>query len=132
MIREVTYHMKSLFFFFFCLLLSPVASAQSANLIKTHEAIEHVGEYAVVCGVIASTSYRKSSNRRPTFLNFDKPYPDQDFSAVVFGEDRKNFKVKPESLTNREACVVGIVSAYRGKAQIVLVKDIQLKVKPSE
>ena len=130
--QEITYRMKSLFFFVFYLLLSPVASAQSAELINAHEAIEHVGEYAVVCGVIASTSYRKNSRGRPTYLNFDRPYPDQDFSAVVFGDDRKNFKIKPETLTKQEVCVIGMVKAYKGKAQIVLVKDIQLKVRPPE
>ena len=124
--------MKNLSFLFLYLLLSPVANAQPANLIKSFEAIQHVGEYAVVCGVIASTSYRKNSKGSPTYLNFDKPYPDQDFSAVVFGDDRKNFEVKPETLANQEACVVGLVKAYKGKAQMVLVEGIQLKVRPPE
>ena len=124
--------MKQLFLFFFFLLLSPVVGAQSADLIKADEAIEHEGEYAVVCGVIASTNYRKNSRGRPTYLNFDKPYPDQDFSAIVWGHNRNNFKIKPETLTGSEVCVIGMITLYKGRPQIDLVKDVQLKIKPPE
>jgi hypothetical protein len=40
---------------------------------KPDDAINHVGEDAVVCGVVASAKYATSTRRQPTFLNLDKP-----------------------------------------------------------
>ncbi len=41
-----------------------------------------------------------------------------------------NFKLAPETLTGYKACVYGKVRAYKGKAQIELVIEDQLSVKP--
>ena len=84
----------------------------------------------MICGVIASARYLKDSKGAPTYLNFDKPYPDHDFSAIIFGKNRKNFSPDPESLTGFKACVYGKVRVYKGKAQIELVNADQLSVKP--
>jgi len=121
----------------FSFLLSPLllfissnALAQPNDIVRAHEAIEYAGDYAMVCGVIASADYLSSSRSGPTHLNFDKPYPDHEFSAVLFKKNRKNFKIKPETLTGYKACVYGKVKVYKGKAQIELVKENQLSVRP--
>jgi hypothetical protein len=111
-------------------LLSGPLLAQQEDIVRAHQAIDHAGEYAMVCGVIASARYNKESKGAPTYLNFDKPYPDQDFSAIIFGKNRKNFSPEPETLTGYKACVYGKVKIYKGKAQIELVKADQLSVKP--
>ena len=111
-------------------LLSGPAQAQKEDIVRAHQAIEHAGEYAMVCGVVASARYNRDSKGAPTYLNFDKPYPDQDFSAIIFGKNRKNFSPEPETLTGYKACVYGKVKVYKGKAQIELVKADQLSVKP--
>ena len=41
------------------------------------EAKEHYGETATVCGDVVSTRYASSTKGQPTFLNLDKPYPNQ-------------------------------------------------------
>jgi len=122
--------MKSLTIATLFLLLSSMLHAQPDDMVRAHEAIEHTGEYAMVCGVIASATYLKDSKGAPTYLNFDKPWPDHDFSAIIFGKNRKNFKLQPETLTGYKACVYGKVRIYKGKAQIELVKQDQLSVKP--
>jgi len=43
------------------------------------EAKEHFGESATVCGDVVSTRYAASTKGQPTFLNLDKPYPNQGF-----------------------------------------------------
>ena len=111
-------------------LLSGPARAQQEDIVRAHQAIEHAGEYAMVCGVVASARYNRDSKGAPTYLNFDKPYPDQDFSAIIFGKNRKNFSPDPETLAGYKACVYGKVKIYKGKAQIELVKADQLSVKP--
>ena len=110
--------------------MSSAVGAQTDDMVKAHDAIEHAGQFAMVCGVIASAKYLKDSKGAPTYLNFDKPYPDHEFSAIIFGKNRKNFKLQPETLTGYKACVYGKVRVYKGKAQIELVKEDQLSVKP--
>ena len=122
--------MKNLVITTLILFYSGFVQAQQEDIVRAHDAIEHAGEFAMVCGVIASARYLKEVKGAPTYLNFDKPYPDQEFSAIIFGKNRKNFSPDPESLTGYKACVYGKVRVYRGKAQIELVKADQLSVKP--
>jgi len=112
------------------ILLCTGVQAQPTDMVRAHEAIEHRGDYAMVCGVIATASYLKDSRGGPTYLNFDKPYPEHDFSAILFHKNRKNFEIKPETLAGYKACVYGKVKIYKGKAQIELVKENQLSVRP--
>jgi DNA/RNA endonuclease YhcR with UshA esterase domain len=124
--------MKNLLMTTIFLSLSSAVGAQTLDMVRAHDAIRYAGEYAIVCGVIVGAKYLKDSKGAPTFLNFDKPYPNHDFSAVIFGKNRKNFKLKPETLTGHEVCVAGKVQVYKGKAQIEVVKEIQLSVKPPD
>lgn len=114
-----------------CLLVfSAPGWAQQDDIVRAHEASGHAGEYAMVCGVIASAKYIENSRGAPTYLNFDKPYPESEFTAIIFGKNRKNFEPAPETLTGYKACVYGKIRMYRGKPQIELVKAEQLSVKP--
>jgi hypothetical protein len=61
--------------------LSFVALAQKR--FSAAEAKDHFGESATVCGEVASTRYVASSKGQPTFLNLDKPYPNQIFTVVI-------------------------------------------------
>jgi hypothetical protein len=67
-----------------------VAVAHAAPL-SPQEAPKHVGEQATVCGLVASAAYTRSQT---TFLNFDKPYPNHPFFAVIFKSDREKFVEK--------------------------------------
>jgi hypothetical protein len=120
--------MKSLSVTALFLLLNGTVQAQSDDMVRAHEAINFRGEYAMVCGVIASAKYLEDSKGAPTYLNFDKPYPDYDFSAIIYGKNRSNFKLQPETLTGYRACVYGKVRVYKGKAQIELVTQDQFSV----
>ena len=114
------------------LVAGSVAHAQVPDMVRAHEAMQYAGEYAMVCGVIASAKYQKDGRGSPTYLNFDKPYPEHEFSAIMYGKNRKKFEVKPETLTGYKACVYGKIKTYKGKAQIELVKGNQLSVKPPQ
>jgi hypothetical protein len=63
-------------------LSSPVAAQKK---LTANEAKDHVGETATVCGSVVSTRYATSSKGRPTFLNLDKPYPNQVFTVLIWG-----------------------------------------------
>ncbi len=91
------------------------------------EALHHVGKTARVCGQVASATYAIRSNGQPTFLNLGKPYPDQEFTALIWGARRSAFPYDPESLRGERICVRGVISTYRGKAQIVVSDPVQLE-----
>jgi hypothetical protein len=75
-------------------LLSLVALAQKR--LVAAEAKDHFGESATVCGEVAGTRYVASSKGQSTFLNLDKPYPNQIFTVVIWGDNRSKFGT-PES-----------------------------------
>lgn len=88
--------------------------------IAASKAISHVGETTVVCGFVASTRYL-TRGRHPTFLNLEAPYPDQALTVVIWGDDRAKFNPPPErAFRDREICVEGEVTLYRGDPQIVV------------
>jgi hypothetical protein len=69
------------------LLVGGSTTGHAASL-TPDEAASHVGETATVCGTIASTTYAAQDPMVPTFLDIGKPYPNQSFSAIIFGNDR--------------------------------------------
>lgn len=102
-------------------------AALAADNLSAREAIDHAGEYGTVCGTVASSRYAFKSKGSPTFLNLDEPYPDQVFTAVIWGHDRDRFEDAPEELYDgREICVEGLISIYRKKAQIIVSSPEQI------
>lgn len=97
--------------------------------IPAAEAVRHVGERGTVCGEVASTRYAPTANGEPTFLNLDRPYPNQVFTALIWGEDRPRFDRAPEEhLRGRRICVTGKITEYRGTPQIVVRRSNQIDV----
>ena len=89
----------------------------------------HIGEKATVCGEVVSTHYASSSNGEPTFLNLDEPYPNQVFTAVIWGDDRANFDEPEVKYRGKNVCVTGKIKSYRGAAEIILYSPKQISVK---
>lgn len=97
------------------LLLTSNAQAQSLN---AAQAKAHVGENATVCGIVASEHTATSSRGEPTFINLDSPYPDQVFTILVWGDDRKNVGQLPR--LESHVCATGLIKDYRGVPEIVV------------
>lgn len=93
------------------------------------EAARHVGERATVCGEVASTRYAPSVDGEPTFLNLGRPYPDQVFTALIWGDDRPRFDRPPEEhFRDRRICVTGTIRSHRGTPQIIVRQPGQIEV----
>lgn len=100
---------------------SRAAQAADAPRIPAAEAAHHVGELATVCGHVASAAHITSVKGAPTFLNVGRPYPDQDFTAVIWESARARFERPPERMFDRKSiCVTGRIETYRGRPQIVV------------
>ena len=103
------------------LLMASVGQAQS---LTTAQAKTHEGENATVCGVVASERTATSSRGEPTFINLDSTYPNQVFTIMVWGDDRKNIGELPH--VGSHVCVKGLISNYHGVPEIVVRNSGQL------
>lgn len=104
---------------------SPWAIAK--DQIAPENALKYVGSVRTVCGIVASARYAESSRGSPTFLNLGRAYPNQVFTAVIWGENRSKFSPPPEeAYANKRICVSGKISNYRGVAEIVVSNPSQI------
>jgi hypothetical protein len=106
--------------------LSLVALAQKK--LTAAEAKEHFGDNATVCGDVVSTRYAASSKGQPTFLNLDKPYPNQIFTVVIWGSNRSKFKIPEEDYKDRKICVTGKITAYDGLPEIIVDDPKEIRI----
>src|SRR5262249_58882222 len=90
-----------------------------AQHVTAAQAKDDVGQRATVCGVGDSARY-VLPGRQPTFLNFDKPYPNQPFTALIWGSDRAKFGKPEETYKGKRICVTGKIESYRDAPEIIL------------
>lgn len=113
------------FFFVSFSLLYP-----QTNTISADEAYKYVDEIKTVCGKVESTFYSYRSNGKPTFLNIDKAYPNNEFMIVIWGNNRYKFKPVPEKkYLKKNICVTGRIIMYKGTAEIVVTSPNQIEIK---
>ena len=96
------------------------ASPAHVNQVTAVEAKLHIGEQATVCGKVVSTRYATTTRGKPTFLNLDKPYPNQIFTVLIWGENREKFGTPEEKYRDKQVCVTGKITEYRGAPEIVV------------
>jgi hypothetical protein len=94
--------------------------------LSPEDAAHHVGETATVCGLVASAKFDAELQSQPTFLDFTKPYPDQVFTAVIFGADRTKFGTPETSLRGKRVCVTGKIQQQHDMPEIILSDPKQL------
>jgi DNA/RNA endonuclease YhcR with UshA esterase domain len=109
------------------LLLWIGAAHAQETTISAVQARDHVAEKATVCGQVVGTHYAASSRGQPTFINLDKPYPNQIFTLLIWGSDRSKFGEPEESFRGKHVCVTGTITDYRGVPEIVAHSPSQIK-----
>jgi DNA/RNA endonuclease YhcR with UshA esterase domain len=110
--------------------LAAVASAQDSGTksnaplsLKAAEAKDHIGANAAVTGTVVEVNKAE----RLTRLNFDKAFPKQPFTAVIFSSHTNAF-ADLDQLKGKAIEVTGKITEYRERPQIVLTSTNQLKV----
>jgi hypothetical protein len=83
---------------------------------------------AKVCGVVASAKFASSSKGQPTYLNLDKPYPNQVFTILIWGERRAAFGTPEKDLAGKRVCVTGTIQMYKGRSEIIATKPSQITI----
>lgn len=100
-----------------------------SQTISAEEVKNNVGKTVTVLGKVVDGRYLSTSGKQPTLLNIDKAFPNQIFTVVIYGENRKAFGYKPEEvLLGKNIFVTGKVTMYNGKPQLEVVKPEQIVV----
>lgn len=96
--------------------------------INSDEAQNHIGEAAEVCGKVANARFIPHIDGKPTFINFDRPNPNQTFTTVIWGENRSKWKQLPENIyPENEVCVTGRIESHQGTPQIEVKNPEQIR-----
>ena len=102
----------------------------AGDLIPASEAHKYVGKNKTVSGTVVAARYAAGSRGQPTFLNFEKPFPNQVFDVVIWGSDRSKFESPPDSaFLGRQVHVTGLIEKYEGKPRIVVTDPGQIFVR---
>ena len=92
--------------------------------------MQHIGERITVVGKVMSTTYATGSKGKPTFLNIGKPYPNQEFTVLIWDNNRSKFPQSPEKYyEGKTIAVAGLIVAYQGTPQIEVTSPSQIEVR---
>lgn len=106
--------------------LAVAAVLHAADVLAPADAAKHVGEEATVCGVITAAKFASHRKRSPTFLDFGPPFPNQEFTVLIWGADRDKLGYAPESLAGERICVSGTITEFKGKPEIKVTEASQI------
>ena len=106
-----------------CSVSFAVAEGQVEPRTPAIEATNHIGKAVVIKGTVAQVTKRDTI----IYVNFEKKFPDQVFTAVI---RQRNFAEFPdvEKVQGRMVEVDGKVELFKDRPQIVLTKKGQLRV----
>lgn len=97
--------------------------------INSIQAKDNIGKNCTVCGKAVSIKFVQNNKSNPTYINFDKAFPDQVFTIVINETVRKQLGYIPEEvLSERTICVSGKIAQYKGIPQIYLNKPEDLEI----
>lgn len=102
-----------------CLSLMALPTQVRANeqRIESYRAALHVGETVMACGVVAQVH----KGRKATYLNLDKPYPNQSLAILIWDDNLKGFENRFGQLTRfneQKVCVRGKITEYKNSLQM--------------
>ena len=83
------------------LLLVSIGHAQT---LTAAQAKNHAGENATVCGTISDKHVAAHSQGTPTFIDLEKPYPNEPFTVLVWARDKASVGRLPST---GQICVTG-------------------------
>lgn len=106
-----------------------ITSGAFSQEITASESAAHAGEMATVCGTVSGIHQAIRSKGRPTFINLDKPYPNQDFTFMIWDSNLPAFG-DLSRFSGKRLCALGIVKKYRGAPEMILNGPYDLKEKP--
>ncbi|RME14661.1 MAG: hypothetical protein D6799_06860 [Bacteroidetes bacterium] len=107
--------------------INSIIEQQDEPIISACNAYAHIGKHAIVQGKVVST-YRSAKGN--IFLNFEQPYPNQCFTAVIFSNALQNFggHFNEKQFAGKIVQVSGFIKQYKGKPEIIVNYPEQLSI----
>ncbi|MHA1410798.1 MAG: thermonuclease family protein [Candidatus Odinarchaeia archaeon] len=97
------------------------------DVVGACQAGKYLGRELIIEGKIADTYHDLKSNT--VFFNFEKPYPNQCFTGVIFSSNLHKFVQNPEDYyLNKTVRIMGEVKEYQGRPEIILETPNQIEV----
>jgi len=97
------------------------------DVVLACEAGKYLGRELIVEGKVADAYHDSKSNT--VFFNFEKAYPNQCFTAVIFSSDLYKFVQNPEDYyLNKTVRIMGEVKEYQGRPEIILETPNQIEI----
>jgi len=101
-------------------------SSLAGEAIPACYARNYIGQEKIVEGKIAD-SYKSKSNT--VFLNFEVPYPNNCFTAIIFSSSLNSFPQNPQDYYKGKVVrVKGTIKDYKGKPEIILENNEQIEI----
>ncbi len=101
-------------------------SLTGLKVIDACKAEDYYGKETIIEGKVVD-GYRSKTNT--VFLNFEKAYPNQCFTGVIFSSDQYKFVTSPEKYyENKMVRIRGKVKEYQGRPEIILKDPSQIEV----
>ncbi|MCB8999038.1 MAG: hypothetical protein H6540_03075 [Bacteroidales bacterium] len=98
----------------------------SIRTISAYDADRFIGDVARIYGRVDEVWYERQSDNY--YLYFGAPYPYQDFTVILSGNDARRFSYRPERyFTNRNLVVTGLVSMWDGKPEMLIKRKSQVE-----
>ena len=101
------------------------AHGPTGIVIPANEAAAHIGEYAMVEGVVAKVFTSKGGN---TFLNVGATYPNQTFTGWIPSASAVNKSPILSGIEGKHVKITGRIEMYKGKPEIRINAASQLEV----
>ncbi len=111
---------------FFSIAALNTASADQPLTIADTDAAAHVGQVVTVEGQVANVYVSSKGN---CFLEFERAYPNEVFSGVVFSSSAAQFG-DLTSYQGKRVQITGRIRLYTGKPEIILESPDQLRIVP--
>jgi endonuclease G, mitochondrial len=109
--------------------VAPLTKAQmpkeSYNTVESKQFYDYPKEVNI-CGTVVSTHKSKKGH---IFINMDKSFPNQIFTATIWKSNVINFSYEPEKfLINKKVCIRGKVKDYEGVPSIYPENEKAIKI----
>jgi len=96
----------------------------SSTRISFTEAPNYIGKTVCITGKV---DHVYTSRKGTIFLNFCPDYKTCPFNAVIFVSDASKFP-SPDQYTGKNVEITGFITAYQGRAEIVLKSPAQIRI----
>ena len=97
------------------------------DVVEACEAGKYLGRELIMEGKVADAYYDLKSNT--VFLNFEKVYPNQCFTGVIFSSNLYKFVQNPEDYyLGKTVRIMGEVKEYQGRPEIILEDPSQIEI----